>query len=447
MNTKVMPVRKMAMPLILAALALLLSGWGAWKLAWYLTGDSYHVKKYLKLAEQCHAAGEHGKTQEYCASALELDENLGDAYLWYADACLAQGQYEDALQMLGRGMEAVGGEELFGKMAEAYRGYADACLAQGRYEDAVQALMDGAEATGAAELSEREDWLRDHIVVVKKNYYDFYGDFDGWDEFDYDASGKRTRMVKYLENGVALWWIEYEYDAGGNLTEEVEYLSEERIRSRKEYKYDANGNLTEYVDYDIGGDVRERYEYDANGNPTKYEYYDSDSNGYLWTEYEYDAAGNQVRAVDHDGDGNIYGWSEYEYDVAGNCTQYLRYGADGSAPARKEYEYDADGNQLKSIVYSGDRVFYWIDCEYDAAGNLISYVHYSGSDGAVIGQKEYEYDRNGNQMKLSQSSYSVYGPTYYWLEEEYDVLGQRLSMRESDGYHCSYTYQYRYTGE
>lgn len=340
----------------------------------YFTGDDYHTKRYLKLAEQCFEKGVYEETLAYCTAALELDCTL----------------------------------------TEAYRIYSDACLAEGKCEEAVQALMDGVDAAEAAELSEREAYLREHIVVVRECSCDETGNEGIRKEYEYDESGNCTKLI------ASYGLEEYEYDADGNLTRKVTCGFDGSIFGWEEYKY-INGNCIKFTEYDGKGRVVhwEEYVYDTDGNRIRESGYYSDGPVSYWEESEYDADGNKIKDVSHHSDGNIPFWQEYAYDENGNRTGYAYYGGSGNLHLRSEFEYDSEGRLIRRLNYGGD--------------------------GSLSDWEEYEYDENGNLMKFLH--YDSNGSIYDQYVQECNVLGQVVSESRNGGRAYRYSYQYKYIGE
>ena len=293
----------------------------------YFNSDSYKVGEIIKQASSSYEDGNYKEVQTYAQEVLELDSTREDAYRISSDSYLAEGD----------------------------------CL------KALQTLMEGVLNTGSEELIERENYVREHIVVSSEiGYY----------------------------NGSISYRHEYEYDAAGNQIKWVVYDGDGSIDRREEYEYDAAGNKIKDIRYYGDGSIDWR------------------------VEYEYDAAGNIIKYIVYKGDGSINYWNEYEYDAAGNIIKYIRYNGDGSIDWREEYEYDAAGNKIKDIRYNGDvSINSWYENEYDTVGNGIKHIYYSGD--VSIGSW-YEYDILHNVVKEKHDytdSIRTYKYTYIFVGE------------------------------
>lgn len=132
---------------IIAALVLFLlaaaAGTGA---VLYFTGDAYQIKKNIKLAEECVTEGDYEEALDHYAQALKLDRTLVQAYLGTADIYLEQSNYQDAVEILDKGLNRVKGREkesLEEKREETYGLWVTALLSEEDY-DGSRAVLDAA---------------------------------------------------------------------------------------------------------------------------------------------------------------------------------------------------------------------------------------------------------------------------------------------------------------
>lgn len=98
------------------------------------------------------------------------------------------------------------------------------------------------------------------------------------------------------------------------------------------------------------------------------------------------------------------------------------YTEDGSLWYWREFEYDGDGNEIKVVHYEDGAMTGWVESEYDESGNKIKQTEYE-SDGSTSLQEEFEYDRNGNEIK---HTYYEDGSICSWNESEYDNHGNEI---------------------
>lgn len=122
----------------------------------YLNSDSYHIKKNMKLAEECFAEGEYKDALSYYKAALKSDPSLVDAYLGSADIYMEESRYQDAVDILGKGMDKIRGrkkESLQEKLEDIYSLWVTALISEEDYAGA-KIVLDSAAALDAAALAE-----------------------------------------------------------------------------------------------------------------------------------------------------------------------------------------------------------------------------------------------------------------------------------------------------
>jgi RHS repeat-associated protein len=298
--------------------------------------------------------------------------------------------------------------------------------------------------------------------------------------YHYNAEGEVTSMVDPLKHT----WT-YEYDGAGDLTAVIDPEGDKHSFGYNEDSYrtsqvspDGNAKGAEAVQYTtkIERDAQNRatlvtdpldhtikYTYDGNGNVetltdgeghTTTNTYNGDNqptkvkepNGTA-TETEYDGAGNvtvqidgnkhkttyvrnvlgevievkdplgRVKTMEYDAAGNLIGVVDaakrkttYSYDPA-NRLKEVSYSESKTTPSVK-YEYDADGNRVKMSDGSGTTTY-----TYDILGRL---VQTTNGGGATVG---YEYDLAGDQTKLTYPSGNM-------LTRAYDSLGRMQSVTD-----------------
>lgn len=194
----------------------------------------------------------------------------------------------------------------------------------------------------------------------------------------------------------------YEYDAAGRMTASVEDTTEEGERQieRVAFTYDL-ANLT----------VSERHENDEDGNGT------TDSVEVYATTF--DTRGNRVRTTwDDNADGSFESWT----DVA------MTYDDRGRRTREVTTERNPAGEALFDYTYA---------YVYDANGRVTSYAYFDGTDEATSTSRQgttTEYDATGRRTKTTMYWSGSGSPgTSEVSTYTYTATG-RLSVRASTGY-------------
>lgn len=146
--------------LVFVLLALVLAGGVGAGAFWYLNSESHLIAKNMKLAQECFAEEEYEQAVEYYQEALKLDKGLAEAYLGAADTFIADDNYEEAIDILKKGIKRVdegkdAEEELKDKLVEAYCLGADYYADSGERQRAYELLEAGAEELEAPELADK----------------------------------------------------------------------------------------------------------------------------------------------------------------------------------------------------------------------------------------------------------------------------------------------------
>ncbi len=97
--------------IVALVLVLLILIGGGTTAAVYFTGDEYNSQKNMELAEACFAEGEFEDALDYYEEAIERDETLYDAYLKCAEISAKDNKFSEALEYLYDGMDNVEDEE------------------------------------------------------------------------------------------------------------------------------------------------------------------------------------------------------------------------------------------------------------------------------------------------------------------------------------------------
>ena len=302
---------------------------------------------------------------------------------------------------------------------------------------------DNEENDNAPALSENKPkWVCTKETCYKYSSSFTDGSFDYSREYEYDASGRRTKMTDYTVSWsndiVSDHYHEYVYDASGNMISDTDYFADGRWYYWTDFEYDAKGLMTKKIFHfhvrtnngdpfsedPFGNDNQSSsevfYEYDENGRLTKEVHYDSYDKLDDWSEKVYDLAGNMIKDTYYDGDGSLERYNAFEYDKQGNLLRETFYDSNGNLSASYVNEYDAQGNLCKSEHYNADDVLFEIELyEYDSSGNKTMYSR-CYADGSSPYREEYEYDANGNNTKLT--SYGSKGHFLNRYEYEYKFI-------------------------
>lgn len=147
--------------LVVVILLVIAAGVGA---VLYFTSDSYQIKKNLKLADECFAEEEYEEALDYYKAALKLDRSLVEAYLGSADIYIEKSEYQNAVDILEKGLDKVRGKKkdaLEERLEDAYSLWVTALVSREDYDGARAVLDEGVPEAGAAtdsvESSKTED--------------------------------------------------------------------------------------------------------------------------------------------------------------------------------------------------------------------------------------------------------------------------------------------------
>lgn len=353
------------------------------------TPEPVTAQMLLTEGKESLVSGDYEKAWEcYCdAKALEADNE--EIYLFGADVCLVQDNYEEALMILDEGISTFGSEAL--ALRKTYVAN-NIVLQESASEDYyLHSIYEYDEYGNVIKDACQEYAYDENGNLAEETIYNTDGSFYEKRGYKYDASGRILQMMYYKEDGSTMGWMQYEYSEDSKIVNEV--------------FYDENSNIA----YWFG------YAYSDEGIKEKKIYHESDGDVAYW--YEYDAVGNQLREIHNKSNGKVDWWNELVYDENGNVTSEVEYNYRGKVNWRGEYTYDANGNRLKSVTYNGsNKVTDWREHQYDREGRLIKYS-ICGHDGTPQSWEEYIYDEEGNQIKYTQ--YNENGIATDWQDTEY----------------------------
>ncbi|MGN0402215.1 MAG: tetratricopeptide repeat protein [Acetatifactor sp.] len=426
----------------------------------YFTGDEYNIGKNEKLAESCIASGEYEDAIDCYKEILDMDSSRRDIYIAAAEAYLELKNDDKAMEMLEDGLEACEDDEeavaeMKGIMVKIYQKKIDACLADGNYDDAFSWIEKGYKATKEKKISARKsevyiaegaDYVkagdnRAAIEVLLKGFEEtgdekvkaelpkIYlseaeeaiqaGDYEEaentlWDGIYTagDESGTmvakiadiyRLRSDEALAAGDCLLGLQMLEDGESvtgstELSERAEYVKE-HVEALPEKTFEYNG-LEGYIiayEYDEDGLLMQKTKQTLTGKLVK------DYDAIATYEYEKDRSGKVIKKYEsfegEDYSENVYVY-EYVYDEMGNMIwEGTYYGEDSTLGKECYYEYDSSCILQKKIetIYFEDETSQVIEYEYDEMGNTIRYSYDSyGENYEYKGEIVYKYDNSGN---------------------------------------------------
>lgn len=415
------------------------------------------IEVYAKEADLLLSGNDYEKAEEILKegkketgdAAGTLNEKLSNTYRKEAEDFFAAKDYVQAAAVLREGQKETGDSSLEEFAVERFLTESNRYLEAGDCLAAVEVLTTGVENNGAAGISEREEYVRENIIIAKeiKVEYDNFGNIHE-QEIHYNNDGNITKEIETVYH---------------NSREEASVSS----WTETEFVYDGQGKkLNATCTYDFGSKhTYMTYEYDSLGNMAKLSYYTDDGLWY-WYEYEYDEQGNERKEIKYTGKDLYTGenlssvWTEYEYDSQGNKLKEKTYNKEGEPIVWSEYEYDAQGNERKELRFDETgNIEDWYEMAYDEQGNRQKQKYYVGN-GELRVCDEYEYDEYGNMTGDKQLSAddAILGESTW--KYSYNVLGNVLDCCEfyKDNYYDSeaapkqtrnwqYEYEYAYIGE
>lgn len=384
----------------------------------YFTSDGYHIKKDMKLAEECFAEGEYKEALAYYEDALKLDNTLAEAYLGAADAYLARDNYEDAVDILKKGLKKSSDDEeiqaaLSEKLVETYQKAVEDHMNRGDYGKAYSMAQEGIDGTGASVLTAGKT----QVYLREAGAYMESGDISGaLQVLNYGmgdiGDGSQQQELRQKQAEIYGLWTDNCLAAGDYsgalsvLGEGANVTGDTGLGERKVAVYglwtdaclavgDYNSALSVLGE---GANVTG----DAGLGERKIGVYRRESDAFL-------EAGDCLSAVqalmDGGQDTGSPALAEREAYLRENIVLIREYWDSGD-----ETVYDAAGHVVRSVyvptAMDAGGINEW---EYDAAGNLVKST-FSTYEGEVYQWNEYEYDTAGNKTKeIGYSTYSGYG--------------------------------------
>ncbi len=247
--------------------------------------------------------------------------------------------------------------------------------------------------------------------------------------YQYDECGRSTitESLNVKSGGTVIYFDQY--DANGLLIQTGNINADGTTYGVTTYEYDEKGRPI--LQKDAGGTIS--LEYDEQDRIVK-------RVRAWWTQndttlYAYDEQGNLIEEIYKPADTSFWDKYTWEYDEYGDVTEYTvqTFSQEGDSQTiidtvvhtygNKEKEYDENGNLTKVVYEDGSYTAY----EYDEAGNQIKYTSYHGANDFVIFY--YTYDENGNMTEYRREDET--GITDY-MYTTYDAYGNELERRDTD---------------
>ena len=420
----------------------------------YFNSDAYHYKKNMKTANAFYEEGNYKEALEAYNAALEINRESEEAvagkiasYMGLGEQLYREEDYAGALDAY-KAVPALQEDK-----ADAYLGMSNAYIRLEKFEQAVAILQDGYQATKDMTLKTREEYLMDHIFLVRVDLAYRDREDDEWQQYqgyvsqyiyEYDDAGELSSEEVYApynsftsDKGTPDENVYYDvtgvnttvYDDDGRVVEQIQefFNDDEHVHANHEVFFrDSNG--TELYTFSCGLDTEINYD---NGKIIGARY--SDTSERILT---YDDEGRLVN-VDYASDNLTYQYT-YRYDGRGKVlsSEYRmnRLTNDQLEWTRTEsstitYSYDDRERLIKKTEYRESREpFSETVYEYDSSGKLI-YEEYTGPTSSSFHTvHEWVYDSSG---KLLEDNYSSATGTSNWYEITYNYDAEGNISRQT----------------
>lgn len=309
---------------------------------------------------------------------------------------------------------------------EARYNRALALLDEGKLEDAYAIFLT------IQDYADVPEYLSHFVFRAEEHIYQTFDPQYGThyiDRYEYDECGRRitTESLNVKNGGTVVYFNQY--DANSLLVQTGNINADGTTYGVTTYEYDEKGRPI--LQKDAGGTIS--LEYDEQDRIVK-------RVRAWWTQndttlYAYDEQGNLIEQIYQPADTSWwdkYTWEYNEYgDVIKRTVQTFTQEGDSQTIVdtvvhtygNKEKEYDENGNLTKVVYEDGSYNAY----EYDEAGNEIKYTSYYGENDFIIFY--YTYDENGNMTEYRREDET--GITSY-MYTTYDAYGNELERRDTD---------------
>lgn len=464
---------------------------------------------YQAESDSYKAAGDYERAAAILLKGVEeaggdaLRENLVALYGELVEELLQQSDYAEAQRVLQNGLDNAGDMAglLREKGAEVYQAKSTEALKAGEIDLGLQILEEGEAALGSEKLTERIEYVMEHIEALPERVAAgiSYSDSDTDDTVtlsylcEYDEENRLVQKLGLNRNGQETGdVITYQYDEAGNVTQ-MQRTGADGSRTGESYAYefDGNGNMVKRIIYSEYGEEEATEEYNEKGqiiritsndngyydgtDENKFEYADA---GYLsrWSYVAYSEAGNMIRKAEkrYDERGNIVENINTEYDA------YEAYGEPDTVLSwlEEELNYEYDGNRVIKCIATSEsqkideeinenhaEIYYNYDVNDRVVGYDSYFENYIGASGyGGSGESNYSYNEGIVAVEITDSDYCLgsYQPLtgdmeYIYYGEGYDMytydqygnriysvaFGEKTNAQEEK----PLSYIYRYTGE
>ena len=287
--------------LVIVVVLLIGAGAGA---ALYFTGDAYMSRKNMKLAEECFDAEEYEEALAYYEEALKLDPGLTEAYLKSADIRVMEGEYEEAIGILEKGLKKTrededAQEEIEGKIEEI--GHLENEAATAKLQEYLKNELEP--QYGYADLNARSQFFDWNVSFEENKNWTGAAGMAKAEIRDLDGDGRDEMLVLVLKEEEISLSI---YEVENNVPVKKAEHSEERIWDMFGYEVlysmvDGGGVPYLFVKEELSGILSDGYQ--ANIKLYRYDgttFYmplgilqtGGGSSDFEFKAYEYDAFGN-----------------------------------------------------------------------------------------------------------------------------------------------------------
>ncbi len=245
-----------------------------------------------------------------------------------------------------------------------------------------------------------------------------------------DESSEKENSNNAIKYNVTL----YSYDKAGRLIEEKrspEYVAEDKYPKEYNtitYTYDKNSRVKKIKD-STGSEIQ--YGYDCLNNRTL-ERTRINANTYKVRRYYYNSIGwlekvsEEINARDLAEETSsaevLQKLSEEKEDVSSDNSLHENNKAKGKKAAKTLYEYDKNGNIIKLTTPEG----YENTVKYDAADRLVEIVKRDPKDEESERKTTYEYDAAGNIIKETDCNGNS-------ISYEYDAMNRQTKIIDKEG--------------
>lgn len=253
-------------------------------------------------------------------------------------------------------------------------------------------------------LDETSQGYRDYATTYRydiANHRIYEKDDDG---FETEAAYNILDQPHYTKNQLGL--IEhYTYDPEGRLIAKTQYEGAQE-KQKELYSYNNKGQLAS-VELEAGG---RRYTL-------------------LSTEYE-----GLYKCLEIDALGHQDSW---KYDGVGNVIEHKRLDIESGKESREQFVYDGLSRVIIKRTWQDAECYLEHHTRYSPAGDIVEKWTQT-STGEKYSYVHHEYDVGGRCTQISEETDETVAITLV----EYDGLGNKTSLTDSEGYKTDFSYEY-----